>query len=292
MPLTEARILYFGDPQGALALLDRGVPLVGVVHGRPGGPGWQALVPRVRHLPRWFKPDLEAPEVVAALAALKPTLLVSGFYPRRIPPPVLALAPGVNVHPSDLPRWRGPDPAWWAIREGDAHTAVCVHDLAQGLDEGAVLYREAVAIGPRESGGHLAVRMERKAAEVLGAVVARMVAGERFTPQPQEGEVTWAPLVDPDDVEVAWTQPAEIVDRLVRAAAPDPGAFTGIGDELLVIYSGTPVAAGRFAGLAPGTPFVRGGVAHIKCGEGAFRLGWLRLGKRRLTGRELAGLLL
>ncbi|MCA9546814.1 MAG: methionyl-tRNA formyltransferase, partial [Myxococcales bacterium] len=122
MPLTEARILYFGDPQGALALLDRGVPLVGVVHGRPGGPGWQALVPRVRHLPRWFKPDLEAPEVVAALAALKPTLLVSGFYPRRIPPPVLALAPGVNVHPSDLPRWRGPDPAWWAIREGDAHT--------------------------------------------------------------------------------------------------------------------------------------------------------------------------
>ena len=105
-----------------------------------------------------------------------------------------------------------------------------------------------------------------------------MVAGERFTPQPQVGEVTWAPLVDPDDVEVAWTQPAEIVDRLVRAAAPDPGAFTGIGDELLVIYSGTPVAAGRFAGLAPGTPFVRGGVAHIKCGEGAFRLGWLRLG--------------
>ncbi len=290
-PTTDPRVLYFGDPQGALALLDRGLPLVGVVHGRRGGPGWQRLVPRVRALPRWMRPDLDDPAVVAELAALAPTLLVSGFFPRRIPEPVLALAPGVNVHPSDLPRWRGPDPAYWAIVSGDTHTAACVHDLASGLDEGAVLHRAPVAIKPHESGGALAVRMEAFAAEVLGDVVARMVAGERFTPVPQTGAVSWAPLIDPDSVEIDWTAPAAQVHCLVRAASPEPGAFTGIGEELLVVYSGRPVDAGRFAALPPGTPFVRGGVAHLRCGDGAYRLGRLRLGKRLITGRVLASLL-
>ena len=65
------RVLYFGDPRGALALLDRGIPLCGVVHGRRGGPGWQALLTRLRadhpDLPRWLRPDLSDPQVVSAL---------------------------------------------------------------------------------------------------------------------------------------------------------------------------------------------------------------------------------
>ena len=52
------RILYFGDPAGALALLDKDMDVVGVVHGRPGGRLRRALVPRVRQLPRWHLPDL------------------------------------------------------------------------------------------------------------------------------------------------------------------------------------------------------------------------------------------
>lgn len=286
-----ARVLYFGEPRGVSHLLDRGVNVVGVVHGRPGGIGHRAMVPRVKHLPRWRKPDLANPEIVAELAALEPTLLVSCFYPRRIPAPVLALAPGVNVHPSDLPRWRGPDPAWWAIREGDPHTAVCVHDLAEGLDEGDVIFRERVAIKPRESGGALALRMEALAAERLADVVARMVAGETFTPEPQGEGTTWAPLVDENDQEIDWTLPAVEVDRQVRAGAPEPGAFTGIGNELLVVFSGTPVAAGKFEALPPGTPYVKDGVAHIRCGEGAYRLGRLLLGRKRLGGRAFANLL-
>lgn len=284
-------VLYFGDPLGAHALLDRGVTLVGVVHGRPGGMGRRDLPRRLAGVPRWTTPDLADPAIVEALAALRPTLIVAAFYPRRIPPAVLALAPGINVHPSDLPRWRGPDPCHWALRSGDRHTALCVQWLAEAFDAGDVLTREPVAIGPRESCGHLAARLERAGAQRIAEVAVRLLAGEPLPATPQTGEVTWAPQVDPDDLEIDWTQPAATVDHLVRASAPDPGAFTGIGDELLIVFSGTPVAADRFAALPPGTPFVRRGVAHIVCGEGAYRLGHLVLGRRRMTGRQLAELL-
>ena len=283
-------VLYFGDPAGALALLDLGVPLVGVVHGRRGGRGRQRLVPRVRHLPRWRLPDLAAPEVVAALRRTSPRLLVAAFYPRLIPPAVLDLAPGINVHPSDLPRWRGPDPCVWAIRAGDTETAICVHWLTAALDEGDVLYRERVTIGPRQSAGRLAERLEALGAARVAEVATMLLAGTPLVAQPQEGGVTWAPLIDPDDWEIDWNQTAGEVSHWVRAASPDPGAYTGLGDELLVVYAGAPVPAGSFDALDPGTPYVRDGRIHVRCGSGAFRLDRVRLGRRHLTGRALARL--
>jgi methionyl-tRNA formyltransferase len=285
------RVLYFGDPQGGLALLARGVPIVGVVHGRRGGAGWLRFVRAVKDLPRWLLPDLDDARIVASLADLRPSLIVSGFFPRLIPQAVLDLAPGVNVHPSDLPRWRGPDPTHWAIRAGDAHTAICVHQLTAELDAGAILLREAVPIQPRESAGRLSQRLEAHGAELLADVVARMAAGEVIPPQPQTGDITWAPMVDPDEVEIDWTRSGAEIDRLVRASAPWPGAYTGIGDELLVVYQGRVVPAARFATLPVGTPFVRQDRLLIRCGgDDAYRLDRVRLGRRRLTGAELARL--
>lgn len=284
-------VLYFGDPRGALALLDRGVSISGVVHGRRGGPGWAALLSRVAGVPRWLLPDLGSAAVVEALAACKPRLIVACFYPRRIPPAVLALAPGINVHPSDLPRWRGPDPCAWSIRAGDAESAICIHWLTEGLDEGDVLLREPVVIGPRETGGGLAERLEARGAELCAEVAVRWLAGEVLPATPQVGTPTWAPLVAEAAWEIDWSQSAVEVDRLVRAASPEPGAFSGLGDELLVVVRAAAVEAGGFEGLAAGTPFVRDGQFFLRCGEGALRLDRVRLGRRALSGRALAALL-
>jgi methionyl-tRNA formyltransferase len=284
-------VLYFGDPRGALALLDRAVPLVGVVHGRRGGAGRQALTPRIAALPRWTLPDLGDPRVVERLAALRPRLIVAAFYPRRIPAPVLALAPGLNVHPSPLPRFRGPDPCAWSIRSGDPETEVCVQWLAEGLDEGDVLERVRVPVGPRDNAGTLAERCEALGAERIAEVAVQVLAGRAPVASPQVGEVVWAPLLPPDDAEIDWRRDAVEVDRFVRAAFPHPIAFTGIGQETIGVLAGTPVEAERFEVLPPGTPFVRGGLAYVRCGRGALRLDRVRLGGRTLDGRRFASLL-
>ncbi len=297
-------ILYFGDPQGAIALIEHSkahaekgqapLHLCGLVAGRRGGPGAQKLQKLLKDygtLPKWLEPNLKDPAIVSALAELKPDLLVSCFYPHRIPESVLAIAPGVNVHPSALPRWRGPDPCSAAIRAQDEMTAITVHVLSAGLDEGDVLLSVPVKIGETETGGHLAERMERNAAEIIADVVSRMALGEVFEPKPQTGEITWAKLEDPEALEIDWSKPADEVDAFIRAYSPDPGAFTGLGDELLVIFKGSPVEAAPFADLKPGTPFLVDGFCCIQCGDGALRIDRVRLGRTMLTGRKFAELL-
>ena len=68
-------------------------------------------------------------------------------------------------------------------------------------------------------------------AERVADVAVILLSGAPLEAQPQTGEVTWAPLVDPDDWEIDWNAGAQTVDAWIRAASPDPGAYTGIGDE-------------------------------------------------------------
>jgi methionyl-tRNA formyltransferase len=248
-------------------------------------------VPAVKHLPRWTIPDLDDPSVVTEMLGLGAQLVVSCFYPRLITQPILDAVPGINVHPSDLPRWRGPDPCSWTIRSGDEGTALCVHWLSEGIDEGDVIERRMVSISPRETAGYLADRMEAQGAEMIADVARLIIDGKTPKAIPQAGKVTWAPLLSADEWEIDWGQTASEVDRFVRAANPEPGAFTGIGNELLVVLSGRPTAAGVFESLSPGTPFVQRDCVHIRCGEGAYRLGRLRLGRRPMGGKSFARLL-
>ena len=306
-------MLYFGEPRGALELLKRGVPLCGLVHGRKGGEGYRHLLSaltslaeeRGAPLPRWRKPNLSDPELIEQFKALKPDLIISGFYPRAISAEVLALAPGYNVHPSDLPKWRGPDPAYWVLRSGETRTAICVHQLTPALDEGAIAHRVEVQVRSRESGGALALRLERQAARVIADFTADLykraesegihVAELPLTLTPQEGEASWAPLVSPDEVEIDWSAPAQEVDQLVRASSPDPGAFsaldTGFQPELLVVYRGRPHFDERLESAPVGAPIIIKGQCYIKCGVGVYRLDRVKVGRKEMSGARLAELL-
>ena len=93
-------------------------------------------------------------------------------------------------------------------------------------------------------------------------------------------------------MESDWNESAHSVDQLVRASAPVPGAFTGLEDELVVVYSGKPVDSGPFKPLEPGSLFIWNGRAHLRCGEGAYALHRIKVGKRKMTGKTLADLLL
>ena len=150
--LDSAKILYFGDPEALLLLLEHNVEIVGIVHGRAGGKGWQHFFRRypleAKRLKRWIRPDLNQSNLIAELASLQPNMVVSCFYPDKIPQSILSLGIGFNVHPSDLPNWRGPDPIIHTILAGVTETVICVHELVDEVDAGAV-YARRLCKSPR-----------------------------------------------------------------------------------------------------------------------------------------------
>jgi methionyl-tRNA formyltransferase len=139
-------------------------------------------------------------------------------FGRLIRPHVLAELRMINVHFSLLPRWRGAAPVERAILAGDEVTGVCVMDVEEGLDTGAVYRREEVEIGIDTTADELrAVLVDVGTRLVLDALDQGL--GE---PEPQVGEPVYARKIDPAELHLEWASPAVDVHRLVRLG----GAWT------------------------------------------------------------------
>jgi methionyl-tRNA formyltransferase len=152
------------------------------------------------------------------LLGIEAELGVVVAYGRLIKPPILAHLPMINVHFSLLPRWRGAAPVERALLAGDEVTGVCIMDVEEGLDTGGVYARREVPIGPRATAAELRATLVEVGTELLVDVLARPLVA----PEPQDGEVTYAAKIEPYELEVDWTSPADDIDRWVRVG----GAWT------------------------------------------------------------------
>lgn len=172
-------------------------------------------------------------------------------YGRLIKPQVLAELPMVNVHFSLLPRWRGAAPVERALLAGDSETGVSVMALDEGLDTGPVYARALTSIGPEETADELRFRLGQMGTDLL----LRLLAEGLRTPEPQSGEPTYAPKVEPAELRLDFSQPAENCERVVRVGR---AWTTWRGRRLLVLRaravpSTVDLSPGEVRGAAVGT---------------------------------------
>ena len=133
-------------------------------------------------------------------------------FGRIIKPHVLAELRMVNVHFSLLPRWRGAAPVERAVLAGDAETGVCLMEVAEGLDEGGVYAQERTPVGPEETVDELRQRLVEIGTRLL---VERLDAG-LGDPVPQQGEITYATKLAPEELHLDWHEPAARCHARVR----------------------------------------------------------------------------
>ncbi len=179
------------------------------------------------------------------IAALRPDLLVSFAYGRIFGPKFLSLFPlgGINVHPSLLPKYRGPTPIPAAILGGERETGITVQRLALEMDSGDILLREIIPLNGRETTGSLSEIAAKKAAEMLPAAL-RGIASGTLTGTPQNhGEASYCQLITAEDGRVDWSKSAVEIDARVRAFNPWPLCWTESGDKRLFILKAEAVDA-------------------------------------------------
>ena len=289
------RIAYFGLPLGALALMRHGFVPHAVVLEHTDAPGARRLG---RALPQsclqLHRPKLDQPRTIAALAAVQPDVILSWFYPKRIPSAVLALAArgAFGVHPSLLPRWRGPDPYYWALYAGDAITGVTLHRLAEDYDTGASIDQIELPIAPEDNAWRLAKRLDTPGLRLLVRCAERLAAGEALRGVPQdEARASAAPAPDEPLLRVDWRRPAHELVRLVRAAAPEPGASALLGDQFVEVLEASVYPHPLPRALAPAEAVRTPSGIAVCTGAGGVLLARVRDEEGRiLRGPALAGL--
>ena len=219
----------------------------------------ESLLIEVRH-----PPSLRDLEAQADFLALEADIAVVVAYGLILPRPILE-APRfgcLNVHASLLPRWRGAAPIQRAILAGDTLTGITVMRMEAGLDTGPMLARTRVPIEDKTSG-----ELHAELAEIgARSMIETLAQLDALTPEPQDArEATHAAKIDKAEARIAWSRPAELIEREVRAFAPFPGAwFQHDGERVKLLKA-------RVIGVngAPGT--VLDEALTIACGDAALR---------------------
>ncbi len=231
---------------------------------------------------------IKDPQAIEEIRALVPDAIVVMAYGQILPRDVLEIPKiaCLNLHASLLPRWRGAAPIQAAIAAGDRETGITVMYMDEGLDTGDILVQRTIDILPADTGGSLHDRLAHIAPEALLESL-RMLEKRRAPRIPQDNALaTLAPKLSREHGRIDWSEPAELIERKIRAFNPWPGAFMTIstnGTRNLKIFSATII---DFEGK-PGEILKRQNELIVAAGEGALSLREVQLeGRRRMSGSE------
>lgn len=192
--------------------------------------------------PETFKDAQE----VEKLQAMAPELIVVAAYGQILPDPVLHIPryKCINIHPSLLPRYRGPSPVTAAILNGDELTGVTIMLMESKVDSGPILERREMAVADDDTAGSLTEKLACLGAGMLPEVITGWVEGN-IRPVPQDdGQASYTRLVKKDDGRLDWKLPAVDLWRMVRAYHPWPGCFTTWKNMRLKVIKAIPLKDG------------------------------------------------
>ena len=241
MTRNPLRLVFMGTPDFAVpalgALLDAGHEVVGVFTqpDRRSGRGRRLSTPPVKEFaesrdlavfqPASLREDAEARQRISDLA---PDAIVVAAYGLFLPEETLAVPQlgCLNIHPSLLPRHRGPSPVATSILEGDETTGVTIMLLDEGMDTGPVLAQRETPIGAEETCDKLTTRLFDMGANLLVNTLEEWSAG-LIAPTPQDdAKATITRRLQRSDGRIDWSDTAESIARRVRAFTPWPGTST------------------------------------------------------------------
>jgi methionyl-tRNA formyltransferase len=231
------------------------------------------------------------PDFLARLREIAPDCCPVTAYGALLPQAALDIPRHgwVNLHFSLLPAWRGAAPVQHALLHGDDITGATTFRLVAEMDAGPVYGMVTEQVRPTDTSGDLLSRIAESGAQLLVATLDGIEDGTLHAePQPAEG-VSFAPKVTPADARVDWKLPAHLIDRVIRACTPEPGAWTEFDGGRLKLWPvslASPDDPGELT-LAPGELHVTRGAVYAGTGSLPVLLGDVQPpGKRRMAAAD------
>ena len=300
--MQPLKIAFMGTPAFAVpvlgGLLDAGHEAVAVYTqpDKPAGRGRRPAQPPVkeyalaRGLPVLQPSSLRSQGVQDQLESLAPDVVVVAAYGRFLPPPVLDLPPlgCLNVHPSLLPKYRGPSPVSSAILNGEAVTGVTIIRLDEGMDSGPIVAQTEEPIGVRETAEELTARLFLLGASLLVEVLPRWARADIQARPQDDSQATVTKLLSREDGEIDWGLGAGQIARQVLAYHPWPGTFTRWSGKTLKIMEASMVVLEGEAPSPPGlvVSLADGGLG-VATGDGVLAVERLQLqGRQVVSARD------
>ena len=257
------RVVFMGTPSYVIPVLDNlttapNVDTVAVytLPDRPRGRGRSPQMPPVKEralamqLPVYQPASMRSSIVQEELISLRPDVIVVAAYGRLLPARVLNAAPGgcLNLHPSLLPKYRGPSPIVSALLDGADTTGVTLMLLDEGMDTGPIIAQREFAIPSDANAETLTAKLFRRGADLLMENLSPWVSGALAANPQDDAQATITRMVVRDNGLADWSVSAEVLARRCRAYTPWPGLFTHWEGQVLKLMEVRALASSAVAG--------------------------------------------
>jgi methionyl-tRNA formyltransferase len=306
MPTTH-NLVFCGTPRFAVPTLERlvdaghSVPLVVTQPDRPRGRGMEIFVSPVKDAairlgiavaqPATIKNNTEFRE---QLIAIRPNAIIVVGYGRIIPQWMIELPRfgNLNVHASQLPKYRGAAPIQWAIANGESVTGVTTMRIDAGLDTGDILMQREFPIGPEDTAETIGPQLATIGADLMVETLRGLENGQIHSTPQEHSQATLAPILKKEDGRMDFARSANDLFNRLRGFQPWPGAFTTFRGKMLQVHRAQPVQ--HAVKLMPGKIAVEGSRLFVGCrnnddkeNDKVLELVEIQLeGKRRMTAQE------
>jgi methionyl-tRNA formyltransferase len=293
------RLIFMGTPSLVIPVLDAlyrrqdsRVVAVYTPPDRPRGRGRAQEMTPVKvyaeeHDLKVYQPaTLRSAQAQAQLAALNPDIIMVAAYGRLLPPPVLKMPPHgcLNLHPSLLPRHRGPSPVATAIGNGESVTGITLMQLDEGMDTGPIIAQREYPISPDDTAESLTLTLFKLGSALLAEKLGPWAEGRLIARPQDDSQASVTRKLERADGEANWRLSALQLERLRRAHTPWPGLFTHWQGQVLKLLEAVALPAGADTAGEPGLVVAledAGVPVAIATGEGRLGLKTVQLEGRR-----------
>ncbi|MBI4708878.1 MAG: methionyl-tRNA formyltransferase [Candidatus Portnoybacteria bacterium] len=245
--MEDLKVVFMGTPEFAVPILEELIKsdfkprAIITAPDKPVGRNLNLTPPPVKVLVQEnnipiFQPETKD-ELISQTSELKPDLIIVAAYGKILSREILNLPKygSINVHPSILPKHRGPSPIQFAILNGDPKTGVTIMLMNEKMDEGPILSQEIVKITKDETAKTLEEKLSLKGAKLLIKTLKQWIALEEMPetakkliyPQEQDNsQATYTKIITKQDGKILWDKNAKELEQQIRAFYPWPGSFT------------------------------------------------------------------
>lgn len=225
-------------------------------------------------IPRIPCPSVNAPQFIEYVKSLSIDLIVVCIFPQIFKAAILQIPRlGVfNCHPSLLPRYGGPEPGFWMIKNGESVAGVTVHVMTEKIDAGGIIAQQELIIGENENAGELLQRQHYAAATLLIEAVNAMAQGT-LNPRPQNiAERTYFGKKKVADTTPDWNGPARQIYNLLRALQPDQPLIAYLNGHIVKIFDARPQEGSASWGVPGEIITKQSGTLLVQTGNGCLEI--------------------
>jgi methionyl-tRNA formyltransferase len=293
--MIKSKIIFMGTPQFAadiLRVIKKDIPISAVVTqpDKAQGRSSKLISCEVKCLAESKKIPVFQPkskeELTDFIRVESPDLLIVAAFGMILPPELLKIPVfgALNVHPSLLPKYRGPTPIEAAILAGDKKTGVTIIELTEKMDAGNIVAQQELELSGIETTPTLHNETAKMGGEMLLSVIPRWLSHELVSFPQSDDDATYTKLTTKEDGRINFTfESAEKIERKYRAYKEWPGVYSSWNGKKINFYNITTTQTD----LKPGEIMKSKDGLEIGTISGSFVPKYIKLeGKNKITAKE------